>query len=138
MKRILRILVWTIRIVVYGAFALVLVIALYLNIPSPIQEPSQDGIPEIFVTEEIDNPLFRYKWDTGHYPTTEQGLMALIQAPPGVKNWHGPYLTTMSPVDPWRNAYHYRYPGIHNPATYDVWSSGPDGQDGTVDDIGNW
>ena len=83
--------------------------------------------------------LLSYKMGTDHYPTTQQGLMALIQPPAGVTRWAGPYLKNKTtPLDPWRNPYHYRYPGIHNPNTYDCWSSGPDGIDGTADDIGNW
>jgi general secretion pathway protein G len=42
------------------------------------------------------------------------------------------------PLDPWSNEYNYRKPGTHNPSSYDLWSDGPDGQDGTDDDITNW
>lgn len=79
-----------------------------------------------------------YEQDVGTYPTTEQGLDALVAAPPGVKNWHGPYLTTgVVPKDPWGNAYVYRFPGEKFPALYDLVSPGPDGQLGTEDDISN-
>jgi general secretion pathway protein G len=53
------------------------------------------------------------------------------------ERWHGPYLDR-SPVDPWDNPYKIASPGKHNSNSYDVWSTGPDGQDGTADDIGNW
>jgi len=51
--------------------------------------------------------------------------------------WRGPYLDRDA-VDPWDNPYKIAAPGKHNPDSYDVWSTGPDGQDGTADDIGNW
>jgi len=41
-------------------------------------------------------------------------------------------------IDPWNEPYQYRYPGVHNPRSFDLWSKGPDRQDGTADDIGNW
>lgn len=53
------------------------------------------------------------------------------------ERWHGPYLDR-APVDPWDNPYRIATPGKHNPDSYDVWSTGPDGQDGSADDIGNW
>jgi hypothetical protein len=53
--------------------------------------------------------------------------------------WHGPYVNTEGLlIDPWENAYAYRAPGIHNAESYDLWSLGPDGQDDTGDEIGNW
>jgi len=53
--------------------------------------------------------------------------------------WRGPYLASiLLPQDPWGTDYKLRVPGKHNPATYDVWSAGPDGMDETADDIGNW
>jgi general secretion pathway protein G len=99
----------------------------------------QVQIATAFVKQDIDTPILAYKMATGNLPTTDQGLRALIIAPDGVSNWHGPYLSTKDvPKDPWQNEYHYRAPGVHNPTSYDVWSSGPDGVDGNADDIGNW
>ena len=65
-------------------------------------------------------------------------LKALITAPSGAKNWKEPYIdeTTLL-TDPWGNPYQYRYPSTHG-VKYDVWSYGPDGKDGTQDDICNW
>ena len=57
--------------------------------------------------------------------------------PTNAKNWHGPYLDKL-PEDPWGNPYIYYYPGKHNPNAYDLLSVGPDGKEGTDDDIGNW
>jgi general secretion pathway protein G len=78
----------------------------------------------------------------GNYPTTEQGLQALIAAPttaPVPNNWKGPYLDpAVIRKDPWGHDYIYRYPGAKNPNGYDLYSVGPNGTDGDEDDIGNW
>lgn len=83
-----------------------------------------------------------YNLDTGVYPSTGQGLKALLNQPttaPIPVNWKGPYLQTKKiPTDPWKNPYHYKCPGTHNPESYDLWSNGPSGQSGGKDDINNW
>ena len=82
----------------------------------------------------IKSALGQYEVDNGYYPKSLQDL--LVQ-PGNARNWHGPYLDSI-PVDPWGNKYIYYYPGKHNPAGYDLLSVGPDGREGTEDDIGNW
>jgi general secretion pathway protein G len=84
----------------------------------------------------IKAALGQYEVDNGNYPKSLQDLLA----PPGnAKNWHGPYLESAKlPVDPWGNPYVYYYPGKHMPTGYDLLSVGPDGKEGTDDDIGNW
>jgi general secretion pathway protein G len=82
----------------------------------------------------IKSALGQYEVDNGFYPKSLQDL--LVQ-PGNARNWHGPYLDSI-PVDPWGNKYIYYYPGKHNPAGYDLLSVGPDGREGTEDDIGNW
>ncbi len=82
----------------------------------------------------IKTALDRYEIDNGTYP---RSLNELVQAPSDAKHWAGPYLDAV-PVDPWGNAYVYYYPGKHNPAGYDLLTIGPDGKEGTDDDIGNW
>ena len=83
--------------------------------------------------------LSAYEIDNGKYPTTEQGLMALLEKPasaPEPKNWKGPYIEgTELPKDPWGNDYIYANPGQRNPMSYDLFSWGPDGQPNTEDDI---
>jgi len=79
-----------------------------------------------------------FEVDCGRYPTSEEGLQALVAAPAGLAGWHGPYLNISLFADPWHNAYVYRCPGLHNPRSYDLHSLGPDGLDGTEDDIDNW
>jgi general secretion pathway protein G len=83
-----------------------------------------------------------YMQDMNTFPTTEQGLVALLEAPSDVENsksWNGPYVESV-PKDPWGHDYQYAYPGTHNEKKDmpDIWSLGPDGEDGTDDDIGNW
>lgn len=81
-----------------------------------------------------------YELDNDTYPTTEQGLSALLQKttiPPLPNNWKGPYLKRKIPIDPWNNPYHYTSPGVHDP-DYDLVSYGKDGIAGGEDDICNW
>ena len=83
--------------------------------------------------------LALFEQDVGRYPTTEEGLQALVRNPQAV-NWRGPYLTSASvPPDPWNNSYRYRYPSelTSSEYFYDVVSAGPDGSFGTDDDITN-
>lgn len=82
----------------------------------------------------IKSALDQFNVDTGMYP---KSLQDLIAPPSNAKNWHGPYLDKL-PVDPWGNPYIYYYPGKHNPNSYDLLSTGPDGKEGTPDDIVNW
>ncbi|MES2089034.1 MAG: type II secretion system major pseudopilin GspG [Pseudomonadota bacterium] len=81
----------------------------------------------------------QYRLDTGHYPTTEQGLGALWVKPSDEPRWWGPYLRKAPPKDPWGREYQYRGPGEHG--DYDVFSLGKDGReggDGEDQDITNW
>ena len=99
---------------------------------------SQTKIADSFVNGSIATPMMGFKLDVGRYPTTEEGLDALLKAPDAIKErWNGPYLRTMT-NDPWGNPYQYRFPAQKSVDGYDVWSMGPDGQPETDDDIGNW
>jgi len=91
----------------------------------------------------LGQALDSYKLDNGHYPATEQGLDALINQPSVgrlPKNWaEGGYLQKREvPLDPWGNAYQFLGPGINNTTSFDVWSLGPDAEDGSDDEINNW
>jgi general secretion pathway protein G len=82
-----------------------------------------------------------YELDNGAYPTTAQGLSALMEAPQSgstTSKWKGPYIKKEIPGDPWGNEYRYECPGARDPSGYDLWSAGPDGVDGTEDDITSW
>lgn len=89
--------------------------------------------------DSFGKALDQYRLDTGYYPSTEQGLAALMARPANDPKWAGPYLTKAVPLDPWGNAYIYKHPGEHG--EYDLLSYGKDGQPGGNDeaaDIGNW
>ncbi|MFA7236822.1 MAG: type II secretion system major pseudopilin GspG [Phycisphaeraceae bacterium] len=87
----------------------------------------------------IKGMINAFEIDTGRLPTSDEGLNALLIAPPNVTDWRGPYIDSNAlPKDPWGNAYLYRYPGQHNPNGFDLYSTGPDGREGGNDDIGNW
>lgn len=79
-----------------------------------------------------------FEIDTGRYPTTEESLQALVSGPPLLEDWRGPYIRRGVPVDPWGNEYVYKCPGDHNVNSYDLYSYGPDRQEGGGDDIDNW
>jgi general secretion pathway protein G len=73
--------------------------------------------------------LGAYNLDTGTYPSTEQGLLALRMKPADVAQWAGPYLSQEIPKDPWGHDYVYRFPGEHGDDP-DIVSLGADGQPG--------
>ncbi|MEW6025698.1 MAG: type II secretion system major pseudopilin GspG [Planctomycetota bacterium] len=88
----------------------------------------------------IGSALERYEMDNQMFPSTEQGLKALIEKPstsPVPRDWNGPYLSE-DINDPWDNPYQYRNPPQSGRTDYDLWSKGPDGTDGTADDVTNW
>ena len=77
-----------------------------------------------------------YFLDNGRYPTTAEGMAALVQRPGTASAWNGPYLKGgQMPKDPWGNNYMYRSPGQHG--QYDLYSLGPDGREG-VNNVVNW
>jgi general secretion pathway protein G len=94
--------------------------------------------------EMLGAALDAYRLDNGRYPTTEQGLTALMEEPqsdPRPNNWKGPYLRKAVPNDPWGNAYNYLCPGNNSPQGYDLLSYGADGKEGGEGDdadITNW
>jgi general secretion pathway protein G len=78
--------------------------------------------------ERLASVLDMYKLDTGSYPTTDQGLEALLQRPAGVADWNGPYLKgTSLPLDAWNHPYVYREPSSRPSYDYDLCSKGPAG-----------
>jgi general secretion pathway protein G len=89
--------------------------------------------------DALEKSLDQYRLDTGHYPTMEQGLAALVTRPVNEPKWDGPYLKKSVPVDPWGTAYVYKIPGEHG--EFDLLSLGKDGQPGGTGeaaDIVNW
>ncbi len=90
--------------------------------------------------ESLSSALDLYYLDAGRYPTSSEGLQALIRRPGSTDSWSGPYLKgAVVPNDPWGHPYMYRSPGEHGP--YDIISYGADGQEGGTDaaaDITSW
>jgi general secretion pathway protein G len=82
--------------------------------------------------------LDAFEVDNGYYPKGRNGLQDLMVMPRDAQNWKGPYMKNELPTDPWNHPYIYECPGKHNPTSYDLSSSGPDGRPGTEDDIANW
>jgi general secretion pathway protein G len=83
--------------------------------------------------DAFDKALGTYRLDVGHYPTTEQGLGALVERPTSESKWSGPYLSKALPADPWGHAYIYRAPGDAG-HDYELMSLGKDGQRGGTGD----
>ncbi|HEU4557100.1 MAG TPA: type II secretion system major pseudopilin GspG [Longimicrobium sp.] len=94
--------------------------------------------------EMLGAALDAYRLDLGRYPSTEEGLAALVRAPAGADaaRWKGPYLRRNNlPVDPWTHPYQYTSPGRANPGGYDLLSYGADGRpggEGENADITSW
>jgi general secretion pathway protein G len=89
--------------------------------------------------ESFGKALDQYRLDSGHYPSTEQGLQALTTKPADEARWDGPYLKKGLPLDPWGAAYLYKRPGTKG--EYDIISLGKDsapGGTGEDADIGSW
>ena len=78
--------------------------------------------------DALEKALDQYRLDTGHYPSTELGLAALVERPANEPKWNGPYLRKGVPSDPWGRPYLYRTPGQRG--DYDLVSYGKDGQPG--------
>lgn len=121
-------------IVIIGALAAMVVPRL-----TGRSEEARAGAAQADINGNLSLALRLYEVDNGRYPTTAQGLAALIgkpTSPPVPPNWKGPYIEREA-LDPWGTPYSYRFPGTHPPRDYDLLSLGPDGKSGT-DDITNW
>jgi general secretion pathway protein G len=89
--------------------------------------------------DALDKALDQFRLDVGRYPTTEEGLQALVTAPSNEPAWSGPYLKKGVPADPWGRPYLYAQPGSHG--DFDLLSYGKDGRAGGTGedaDITNW
>ncbi len=83
--------------------------------------------------EQLGTVLDTFRLDVGRYPTTQEGLAALMAPPPGLVRWNGPYLKKAVPNDPWDRPYVYRSPG-EGGRPYDLYSLGADGAPGGTGD----
>ena len=95
--------------------------------------------------KQLETRLEMYRMDNGRYPTTEQGLMALVERPtsePEPRRWNPDgYVKRDMLKDAWDEAFQYQSPGTNNPRGFDLWSLGADNQAGGDDydaDLGNW
>ena len=86
--------------------------------------------------KELEGALQMFAFDFGRYPNTSEGLDALVHNPGNLEGWTKAYLTKDVPKDPWGKPYVYRSPGQHG--DYDLLSFGPDGLEGTDDDVVSW
>jgi len=118
-------------VVILGILAAVVV-------PNIMDEPEKARINKAKQDiRAIEEALNRYKLDNYDYPSTEQGLQALVKKPGGTpepKRWKGPYVKKVND-DPWQNEYQYLNPGTHG--KIDVFSTGKDAGS-AEDDIGSW
>lgn len=89
--------------------------------------------------KDLEQALEMYKLDVGRFPSTSEGLVALVTKPAGSTGWNGPYLKSDVPLDPWNREYLYKYPGER--AELDIFSYGQNGTpggEGEDADVGNW
>ena len=121
----------------------VTIIGLFVALVAPSMFKKADQARVTAARSQIQNfmtALGSYKLDTGLFPTTEQGLLALRVRPNDMGQWNGPYMQVDIPKDPWGHDYFYRFPGEHGEEP-EVVSFGADGQpggDGLNADIVSW
>jgi len=119
--------------VIIALFATIVGQRLFRNVEKAYQSTAKQQIAE------FEGLLDTFRLDVGRYPTSEEGLQSLRAKPGTLEGWDGPYAKKDIPLDPWKHAYVYRFPGQHG--EYDLYSYGADGQeggDGDNADIVNW
>ena len=85
----------------------------------------------------LQTQLKLFRLDNDRFPNNSEGINALLTKPSGALGWSAPYIDKEA-TDPWSQAYKYRHPATRSTSEFDVYSVGPDGNEGTEDDIGNW
>ena len=116
-----------------------------LVIPNLVSRPDQAKVTAAKADiKAISSTLELYRLDNGSYPSTEQGLEALVNKPeiePLPDNWNADGYLKRLPKDPWGRVYQYEVPGVNNTHGFDLYSLGANGRtggEGTDADIGNW
>ncbi len=99
-------------------------------------EQARVATAKVDIQANIATALKLYELDNGCFPTTEEGLNALLSQPATAQNWNGPYIEKRT-LDPWGIEYKYKCPGEHRLADYDLYSLGKDAVE-SADDIKNW
>lgn len=110
-------------------------------IPSPVIAARITELSKAeYSLDNVSNALDVFRLDVGRYPDTEEGFSALYEKPNHLNSeiWPGPYLRRHPPKDQWGQDFGYISPGIHNKNSFDLFSLGRDGIEGTIDDINNW
>ena len=121
---------------VYGVIALTTIFALVLpKIVERSHRPSNSTQARTHL-HALTIALSKFKEDTGRYPTEAEGLNALMNRPPALTTWRGPYLPTL-PTDPWQHPYIYHAPTTPSGKDFQLLSAGPDAKESTPDDITN-
>jgi len=125
-------------IAIIAVLAAVVAPSVFRNVGDAKQAAARSQI-ELFATA-----LNQYRLDNDTYPTADQGLAALRTIPTvgdAPRDWRGPYLSRVVPLDPWGRSYIYLAPGVENPQTYDLYSLGRDGKpggEGEDGDVTSW
>jgi general secretion pathway protein G len=119
---------FTIVLVLFLAFILVGIVS-----PRPHRGPMARVAAAKTQISILGTALGAFQVDNGCFPLGTNGLLYLMEKPPGATNWHGPYMERSIPMDPWGHPFIYVCPGRHNPQSYDLSATGPDGQV-----FGNW
>ena len=99
-------------------------------------EQARATAAEADIKANIATALKLYEMDNGNFPSSDEGLAALLSKPGSAQNWRGPYIEK-KPIDPWGREYKYSCPGTQRPADYDLYSLGKDGVE-SADDVKNW
>ena len=89
--------------------------------------------------KDLEQALEMYKLDVGRFPSTSEGLDALVKKPGSATGWNGPYLKSEVPQDPWKGDYQYKFPGEHGEIDiFTYGANGSPGGEGEDTDVGNW
>jgi len=115
---------------------LVVLASLAVNMFSGVQEKADQRAAAAQVGL-YKSAINMYRFETKQYPDSLEDLVNKPGDATLASRWDGPYMDKIA-KDPWDQEYRFAAPGKHNPEGFDVWSVGPDGQDGSADDIGNW
>jgi general secretion pathway protein G len=117
----------------------VIIIAALAGMVLPRLLPASDEAKRNISKGDMANigvALKLYRLHNDRFPTSDEGLNALMAAPSSARNWHGPYLEK-KPRDPWKRPYQYQCPGKHNTTGFDIWSLGID-ETSPADDVTSW